>query len=110
MRNIWKGLVVGALAGAAVGLAVDLLYGAGDQLASATREARRRAPDAADWAVAVTADARRRLREADLPEQVRALAQEIADSDFARQVVDVTADAAVSGRKAVRGAIRDIRR
>lgn len=47
MRNIWKGLIVGALAGATVGLAVDLLYGAGDQLASATREARRRAPDAA---------------------------------------------------------------
>jgi hypothetical protein len=46
MRNIWKGLFVGAVAGALVGFAVDTLYGAGDQLASATREARRRAPDA----------------------------------------------------------------
>jgi hypothetical protein len=47
MRNIWKGLVAGAVVGAGVGLALDMLYGVGDQLASATREARRRAPEAA---------------------------------------------------------------
>jgi hypothetical protein len=109
MRNIWKGLFVGAIAGAAVGLAVDLIYGAGDQLASAGREARRRAPEAADWATAVTAEARRKLRDADLPEQVRSLAQDIADSDFARQVADATAEAAVTGRKVVRTALSSVR-
>src|SRR5579859_512672 len=101
MRNIWKGLVVGALAGAAAGLAVDLLYGAGGQLAAVTRGAGRRVPDAADWAVAVTGEARRRLRDADLPDQVRALAQDIADSDFGKQVVGMTAEATATGRRAV---------
>lgn len=113
MRNIWKGLFVGALTGAAVGLAVDLLYGAGGHVAAVTREAGRRAPDAIDWAAAVTAEARRRLRDADLPDQVRTLAQEIADSDFGKQVVDVTAEAAATGRRAVRdtlGTVRDARR
>jgi hypothetical protein len=47
MRNIWKGLFVGAVAGACIGLVLDAIYGAGDQLASATREARRRVPKAA---------------------------------------------------------------
>jgi hypothetical protein len=109
MRNLWKGLIVGAMAGAAVGLAVDVLYGAGDQLAGATREARRRAPDAAEWAAKVTADARRRLTQADLPDHVRSLAQDIADSDFARQIVDATAEAAATGRKAVRTALSSAR-
>jgi hypothetical protein len=109
MRNIWKGLFVGALAGAAVGLALDVMYGAGDQLAGATREARRRAPDAADWAATVTADARRALRDTDVPEQVRTLAQAIADSDFAHQVADATAGAAVTGRRVVRNAVSNMR-
>jgi len=102
MRNTWKGLFFGALAGAAVGLAIDVLYGAGDQLTGAAREVRRRAPDAADWAVNVTADARRRLEDADLPAQVRSLAQDIADSDFAKQVT-------VTGREAVRSAAGSVR-
>lgn len=105
MRNIWKGLFLGAITGAAIGLALDLLYGAGDQLAVATREARRRAPEAADWAAAVTTQARRRLREADLPDQVRAMAQGIADSEFGRQVTDATSEAALTGRRAVRRAL-----
>ena len=109
MRNIWKGLFVGALAGAAVGLAVDLLYGAGGQLAAVSREAGRRVPDAADWAVAVTTDARRRLRDADLPDQVRALAQDMVDSEFGRQFVGATAEAAATGRRAVRDTLRTVR-
>jgi hypothetical protein len=109
MRNIWKGLFVGALAGAAVGLTVDLLYGAGGQLAAVSREAGRRVPDAADWAVAVTADARRRLRDADLPDQVRALAQDLVDSEFGRQFVGATTDAAATGRRAVRDTLRTVR-
>lgn len=109
MRNIWKGLFVGALAGAAVGLMVDLLYGAGGQLAVATREAGRRVPDAADWATAVTAEARRRLREANLPDQVRSFAQAIADSDVGPKVVDATAGAAASGGRAVRNRFNNVR-
>jgi len=109
MRNVWKGLFVGALAGAAAGLAVDILYGAGGGLAAVTREAGRRAPDAVDWAVAVTTEARRRLRHADLPDQVRVLAQGIADSDFRRQLVDATSDATATGRRAVRGTLKAVR-
>lgn len=109
MRNIWKGLFVGAIAGAAAGLAMDLLYGAGDRLTAVTREAGRRVPDALDWATAVTEEARDRLRDADLPDQVRALAHDIADSDFGRQVVDVTAEAAAVGRRAVRDTLSSVR-
>jgi hypothetical protein len=109
MRNVWKGLFVGALTGAAAGLVVDLIYGAGGGLAAVTREAGRRAPDAVDWAAGVTAEARRRLRDADLPDQVRALADGIVDSDFGRQIVDVTAEAAATGRRAVRDTVTSVR-
>lgn len=67
MRNVWKGLFLGAVTGAAIGFALDLLYGA-------TREARRRAPEAVDRAAAVTARARKRVRDADIGQRVRALA------------------------------------
>jgi hypothetical protein len=110
MRNTWKGLVIGAVTGAAIGLTLDLLFGAGEGVADVTRVARRRAPEAAEWATAVTAQARRRLREADLPDQVRTLAQQIADSDFARQVGDTATEVAASGQRAVRSAFDNARR
>jgi hypothetical protein len=113
VRNIWKGLVVGAVTGAAVGLALDVLFGAREQMVDATRAARRRAPEAVEWAAGVTAQARRRLRQADLPDQVRSLAQQIADSDVARQVGGTASGVAATGQRAVRTALesaRDARR
>ena len=100
---------MGAVVGAAIGLVADMVYGVGGELAGVTREARRRAPEAMDWAASVTADARRRLRDSDLPEQARALAEDIVESDFARQVASTTSEAAVSGRRAVRTALENVR-
>jgi hypothetical protein len=40
MKNVWKGLVVGAFAGAAVGVALDMIDRAGRQAAVISRRAK----------------------------------------------------------------------
>ncbi len=46
MRNTWKGMMLGALSGAAVGLVLDSL----DRAAQGASNAAHAAPDAAAWA------------------------------------------------------------
>ncbi len=57
MKNVWKGLAVGAVVGAAVGMVNDGLASAGQKSAELGQMAMRNAEDAAGRAKAKVADA-----------------------------------------------------
>lgn len=48
MKNVWKGLTVGAFAGAAVGVALDMLEGTGRRAAEVSARAKTGATHLAD--------------------------------------------------------------
>jgi hypothetical protein len=101
MRNSWKGLVVGGLTGAVVGIALDVFASALKQATRTAENARERAPEAVDWLQTVTESAAKWVHDSDVPDRVREVAQRILDSDFAAtahetasKVVDATKDRA----------------
>ncbi len=99
MDKLWKGLVVGAITGAAIGLVVDLLGRARDGAVHVGELAREHGPDvAAALAGAATAGAER-LREADLPDKLRQAAHTAATSDAAK-TIRAAADNALDTAKA----------
>jgi hypothetical protein len=71
MKNVWKGLVVGSFAGAAVGIALDVLERLGADTHRAAEHAKRRAEHVAEAA-------RERA------EQVRQQAPEMVDATWDR--------------------------
>jgi hypothetical protein len=90
MRNSWKGLVVGGLTGAVVGIALDLLASAMEQITRGAKHAREGvehsrelAPEAMEWLQGVTDKAAEWVHDAGVPERVREVAQRILDADFA---------------------------
>jgi hypothetical protein len=94
MRNVWKGLTLGALTGAAVGIALDWGDSAGQtvrSLAESTgRSVREHGPEAVAAVGGAAARAGQRIKDADLPsraqETARDLAGRAADSAPARTV------------------------
>jgi hypothetical protein len=94
MRNVWKGLAMGALTGAAVGIGLDWGDCAGRTvkgLAQATgRGVREHGPEAVAAVGEAAARAGQRIKDADLPsraqETARDLAGRAADSPPARVV------------------------
>src|SRR5664280_1591891 len=100
MRNSWKGLVVGGLTGALVGIALDVFASALRQATLIAQNARERGPEAVDWLQTVTGSAAKWVHDSDVPDRVREIAQQrILDSDFAAiaketasKVVDATED------------------
>ena len=72
MHNSWKGLIVGGLTGAFVGIALDVFASAVEQATRGAEHARDRAPEAAEW-----------VHDSDVPERVREVAHHILGSDFA---------------------------
>jgi gas vesicle protein len=104
MSNVWKGLVFGALVGAAVGLVLDLLNRAGKGAVAVAEMAREHGPDiAASVATAAKAGAER-LRDADLAEKLRQAAHTAAASDAAQTVRDSAESAFNSAASAVKDA------
>src|ERR1035438_1829289 len=75
MRNVWKGLIVGAVTGAAVGVLLDLPARARAGGAAAAELAREHGPRAAETIASAAAAGADRVRQADLPRQVREAAQ-----------------------------------
>lgn len=105
MRNSWKGLVVGGLTGAFVGIALDVFASAVEQATRGAEHARERVehardrtPDAAEWLQGVTERATEWVHDTDVPERVREVAQRILGSDLAA-VANVTASKVVEATK-----------
>src|ERR1035441_8705262 len=86
MRNVWKGLIVGAVTGAAVGVLLDLPARARAGGAAAAELARERGPRAAETIASAAAAGADRVRQADLPRKVREAAQQ---ADLPRKVREV---------------------
>ena len=92
MKNVWKGLVVGALTGAGIGLVVDLLEALGQR-------GRRLSVQARGEASHLATVAETKLKEAELPDRARGAADKLADKvkdaelpDRARDAADKLAD------------------
>ena len=83
MHNSWKGLIVGGLTGAFVGIALDVFASAVEQATRGAEHARDRAPEAAEWLQGVTDKAAEWVHDSDVPERVREVAHHILGSDFA---------------------------
>src|SRR5271170_186763 len=91
MRNSWKGMVIGGLTGAVVGIALDLTAAAWKQASLGAEHARERAPEAAEWLQGITARAAVLVHDPEVPERVREVAHRILGTDLLG-----TANAAVS--------------
>jgi hypothetical protein len=104
MRNVWKGLVIGAFAGAAIGIALDIARALGRraiEVGSQTREAvREHAPEVAEALASRAADVAERVKQADIPGHLSEMAQHVAGSPPARAVVE--------GAHAAGEAVRDV--
>ena len=92
MKNVWKGLVVGALTGAGIGLVVDLLEALGQRGQRLSIQARGEAAHLAS--VAET-----KLKDAELPDRARDAADKLVDKvkdaelpDRARGAADALVD------------------
>ena len=105
MNNVWKGLVVGAVTGAAIGLTIDLLRRAGDGVVSLAELAREHGPDAAAAVSAAVGAGAERLREADLPAKLREAAHSAADSDAAHAIRQAAKTTAAAAGDAARGLV-----
>ena len=68
MKNVWKGLVIGALTGAGIGFVLDLLEWLG-------RRGKELSTEAKEGAQNLGAAARASVEESDLPETARAAAE-----------------------------------
>ncbi len=92
MRNVWKGLVIGAFAGAGIGIALDIARAVGRkaiEVGAQTREAlREHAPDVAEALATRAADVAERVKQADIPGHLGEMAQHVAESPPARAVVE----------------------
>jgi hypothetical protein len=83
VHNSWKGLIVGGLTGAFVGIALDAFSSAVEKATRGAEHARDRAPEAAEWLQTLTDKAAEWVHDADVPERVREVAHHILESDFA---------------------------
>lgn len=98
MRNPWKGLVIGGLTGAFIGIALDGMRRAGESAQAAKDKFVERAPGAmhkaGEMASALAGQASERLREVDLRTKAEETARRVADSDLAQQAKGAAKDTA----------------
>lgn len=90
MRNVWKGLVIGAVTGAGIGLVMDIAAFLGRRFGAASEQTREsirdRAPDLAASVAATANDMAQRLDQADIPGRASDLAHRVADSSAGQAV------------------------
>ncbi|MEO7126555.1 MAG: hypothetical protein ABI382_11645 [Nakamurella sp.] len=98
MRNVWKGLFVGAVTGAAIGLVLDLgqrLGRGAAQLAGAAGNAvREHGPEVGAAVASFAARGVEQVKDADLPGKARDLAMQLADSSVVETARDTVQSAA----------------
>lgn len=92
--NSWKGLVVGGVVGAATGSALEVLNRGANAASEVKDKAGDRAGGALEWVHEVTERASGWLRETDVPERTRELAQRIVDSEVATRVKTMAGEVA----------------
>lgn len=114
MRNVWKGLVIGALVGSGIGLVLDLAGVIGRKAKVVGEQAReslrQHGPEVAEALAAKAADVTERVKQADIPGRVSELAQQAAESQPARAVVEgahAAGEAIKDATKRVAGAVSD---
>jgi hypothetical protein len=106
MKNVWKGLVVGAFTGAGIGWVLDLLEGGAEKLVAAEgrvgEAVQQHAPQVAAKVRHGVSETVSRVQDADVPEQLREAA------DATKRKVDATRRQAEVPEKvkAVAGATR----
>ena len=93
MNNVWKGLAVGAVVGAGIGLVLDLLRGARKGAAAVADLAREHGPDVIAAVASAAGAGAERLRDADLPDKLRQAAHTAASSDTAQTIRDAANNA-----------------
>jgi hypothetical protein len=71
MRNVWKGLVLGAFTGAATGLVLDLLEGGARQVSSSLESASLNVPVVTDRVREGVSELSDKLQESELPHRVK---------------------------------------
>ena len=107
MRQTWKGLTIGALVGAGVGIVLDGLEGGAEKAEAAAgtlgrlaKEAREYAPEARSKLREVSERTATAVRERDLPAKAHELAGRVGESETAGRVREVVGRAteAVSDR------------
>jgi hypothetical protein len=91
MKNVWKGLVVGALTGMAGGAAMDMASSARRKTAQVAYDVIDKAPAVAKAATHKAADM---LHDAEVPETVRDAAVQLGDSQVAKKAKRVAGQVA----------------
>jgi hypothetical protein len=86
MRSVWKGLVVGGLAGVVAGAVLDTIARGSKKALAVGDQVREHAPDAGRWLQSVTDKAGEWIHDADLPEHVQRLAERVRESGPSNQV------------------------
>ena len=76
MRNVWKGLTVGAFAGAAIGMTMDAARRAADASSRAAGEVAEKAKIGASNVAATVAD---KIEDMDIPDKVEAAAKGVGE-------------------------------
>jgi len=94
MKNVWKGLAIGALVGALVGVILDTLGGGSGQLKDVSRKFKAQAPAAAGWLSATAEKGAGILSDAQVPDRVRDTVHRVGESGVADQVKDAASQAA----------------
>lgn len=98
MRNSWKGLAVGGLTGAFVGITLDLVASAVAQATRGAEHARDRVPEATEWLQGVTEKAAEWAHDTEIPERVRVVAHRILGSDAVNSGHVIASKVVESGR------------
>jgi hypothetical protein len=83
MKNSWKGLAVGGLTGALVGIVIDVFTKALQEAVHGAELARGRAPEAAEWLASMTHRASEWAADVDVPDRMRQVGQHLGESDLA---------------------------
>lgn len=87
MKNVWKGLIIGALTGAGIGLLLDLLEALGRGGRQLSRQAREEAAHLASVTEA-------KVKDADLPERAKHVAEAVVEKVKDADLPDRAAHAA----------------
>jgi hypothetical protein len=99
MKNVWKGLIVGGLTGVLAGFVLDGVARASKKAADLGEQVLEHAPEAGRWVQTVSDKAGDWLHDADVPGQVKTVAQKLKDSDAAARVAEAGHDIASAARE-----------
>jgi hypothetical protein len=103
MSNVWKGLAIGALVGAGVGLILDLLGRAGKGAVAVAEMAREHGPELAAGVASAAKAGAQRLQDAELPDKLR----QAAHTALASDAVQTARDSAGSALNSATAAVKD---